>query len=389
VISRLSSLGPRVAIISDTVDDENGVSIGLRRLVAAARAAGHEASLIGAARAGVVDEVVRIPSAMNASLPIYPDMTWSVPEVPPLASWLAKHADLVQVATPGPMGIAGLVAARMMGLPVIAQYHTEVAEYAARMTGMPMVKMLVEPIVGWFYKQADLCLAPSEAVEKRLTSFGIPSDRIWRVQRGVDRSLFDPARRDRSALARFGITNEPVALYVGRLSKEKNLDTLTAVWSQIHEARPDARLLVVGGEGPLRGTFKAPGMIETGSLYGEELATVFASSDLFVFPSETETFGNVVIEAAASGIPALVATLGASHEHVVDGVTGRIVDASDRASFASTAISLLDDAALCARMGNAAREHVARYDLADAVATTWEIYARVMAERAAAIGVAS
>jgi glycosyltransferase involved in cell wall biosynthesis len=388
VITR-RSIGPRIAIISDTVDDENGVSIGLRRLVAAARAAGHDASLIGAARPGVVDEVVRIPSAMTASLPIYPDMTWSVPEVPPLASWLAKNADLVQVATPGPMGIAGLIAARMMGLPVIAQYHTEVAEYAARMTGLPMVRMLVEPIVGWFYKQADLCLAPSAAVEQRLTSFGIASDRIWRVQRGVDRQLFNPARRDRSALARFGITNEPVALYVGRLSKEKNLETLTAVWSQIHAARPDARLLVVGGEGPLRGTFKAPGMIETGSLYGEELATVFASSDLFVFPSETETFGNVVIEAAASGIPALVATLGASREHVIDGVTGRIVDASDRQAFAATAISLLDDADLRARMGAAARDHSERYDLASAVHSTWEIYARVMAERAASVGVAS
>lgn len=388
MISR-RSVGPRIAIISDTVDDENGVSIGLRRLIAAARTAGYEASLIGAARAGVVDEVVRIPSAMTASLPIYPDMTWSVPELPPIAAWLSKNADLVQVATPGPMGIAGLIAARMLGLPVIAQYHTEVAEYAARMTGLPMVRMLVEPIVGWFYKQADLCLAPSEAVEKRLASFGIPSDRIWRVQRGVDRTLFNPARRDRTALARFGITDEPVALYVGRLSKEKNLDMLIAVWSQIHEARPDARLLVVGGEGPLRGTFNAPGMIETGGLHGTELATVFSSSDLFVFPSETETFGNVVIEAAASGIPALVATLGASREHVIDGVTGRIVDASDRAAFAATAISLLDDAALRTRMGAAAREHVARYDLANAVHATWEIYARVMADRTAAVGVAS
>jgi glycosyltransferase involved in cell wall biosynthesis len=380
---------PRVAIISDTVDDENGIAIGLRRLIAAARSAGHEAHLVGAAKAGVVDEVVRIPSAMTASLPIYPDMTWSVPELPPLASWLSKSADLVQLATPGPMGIAGLIAARMVGLPVIAQYHTEVAEYAARMTGMPMVKMIVEPIVGWFYKQADVCLAPSEAVEKRLSSFGIASDRIWRVQRGVNRQLFSPERRDRSALARFGVGDGPVALYVGRLSKEKNLDTLTAVWATVHAARPDARLLVVGGEGPLRGTFKAPGMIETGGLYGEELATVFASSDVFLFPSETETFGNVVIEAAASGIPAIVSTLGASREHVVDGVTGRIVDAADRALLAATALELLADPAQRARMGVAAIEHVTRYDLDHAVAATWNLYARLMAERAAAIGAAS
>jgi glycosyltransferase involved in cell wall biosynthesis len=318
-------------------------------------------------------------------------MTWSVPELPPLASWLTKHADLVQVATPGPMGIAGLIAARMTGLPVIAQYHTEVAEYAARMTGLPMVKMLVEPIVGWFYKQADVCLAPSNAVEQRLASFGIAADRIWRVQRGVDRELFSPMRRDGRALARFGVDEGagPIALYVGRLSKEKNLDTLSAVWATIHAARPDARLLVVGGEGPLRGTFKAPGMIETGGLYGEELASVFASADVFLFPSETETFGNVVIEAAASGLPAIVSTQGASREHVVDGVTGRIVDANDRALFAQSALDLFADPALRARMGVAARAHVASYDLGDAVTATWDIYERVMAERAAAIGVAS
>lgn len=388
------TLGPRVAIVSDTVDDENGVAIGLRRLVAAARRAGFDAHLIGAARPGLIDEhresmggnaprgedeVVRIPSAMSACLPIYPDMTWSVPELPPLTAHLAKSVDLVQLATPGPIGIAGLIAARMLGLPVIAQYHTEVAEYAARMTGMPMVRAIVEPIVGWFYKQADVCLAPSQAVARRLASFGIADDRIWRVQRGVDRELFHPGRRDRSALARFGITDEQVALYVGRLSKEKNLDALTAAWASVHAQRPGARLLVVGGEGPLRGTFRAPGMIEVGGLYGEELATVFASSDVFVFPSETETFGNVVIEAAASGLPAIVASAGAAGEHVRDGITGAIVDARDPAQLAAATIRLLDDPAQRARMGAAAREHAAAYDLAAAVRSTWELYDRVMA----------
>lgn len=379
----------RVAIISDTVDDTNGVAIGLRRFVAASRGAGYQAALVGAAREGVVDEVVRIPSAMTASLPIYPDMVWSVPELPPLISWLSRNADLVQLATPGPIGIAGLIAARMLGLPIVAQYHTEVADYAAQMTGMPMVRGIVEPIVGWFYKQADLCLAPSDAVAARLSSFGIPAERIARVQRGVDRELFTPARRDRTELARYGVGDGPVALYVGRLSREKNLDALAGAWAQIHAARPDAHLLVVGGEGPLRGTFKAPGMIEVGGLYGEELATVFASADAFVFPSETETFGNVVIEAAASGLPAVVASAGASREHVEDGVTGRVVDARDRAAIALATLQLFEDPASRARMGIAACERVLRYDMQAAVRSTWAIYARVLAERASRIEAAS
>lgn len=382
---RLRGSSPRVAIISDTVDDTNGIAIGLRRLVAAARRAGHEIHLVGAARPGVTDEVVRMPSAMNVCLPIYPDMTWSVPEVPALAAWLARSADLVQLSTPGPVGIAGLVAARMLGLPVIAQYHTEVAEYAARMTGMPMVRGLVEPIVAWFYKQADVCLAPSQAVADRLASFGIAGDRVWRIRRGVDRDLFRPSRRDRSALARFGIEGDtPVALYVGRLSKEKNLDALVTAWAIVQRTRPDARLLVVGGEGPLRGTFEQPGIVETGGLYGEELATVFASADVFAFPSETETFGNVIVEAAASGLPSVVAAAGAAHEHVVDGVTGLVIDGREPAQLAAAVLRLIDDPAQRAELGTAAHARAVSYDLGAAVRATFDIYGRVLAERAVA-----
>lgn len=373
--------GPRIAIISDTVDDINGICLGLRRLVAAGRRTGHDVHLLGPAKPGVVDEVVRISSAMTASLPIYPDMTWSVPELPPLVAWLTRNADIVQVATPGPMGIAGLIAARMLGLPVVAQYHTEVAEYAARMTGLPMVKMIVEPIVGWFYKQADICLAPSEAVVERLASFGIPDDRIWRIRRGVDLALFDPARRDRSVLARWGIGDEPVALYVGRLSKEKNLDVLTAAWTKVRERERDAKLLVVGAEGPLAGTFKAPGMIETGGLFGPELAAVFASADVFAFPSETETFGNVVVEAAASGLPAVVARAGASHEHVIDQTTGLIIDGKNPQELADAICALFADPVRCMRMSMGAREHAVRYDLDAAVAATWDIYDRVVEQQ--------
>ncbi len=371
-----SDLSPRVAIISDTVDDTNGIAIGLRRFVAASRHAGHEVSLVGAQRPGVVDEVVRMPAAMTACLPIYPDMTWTVPELPALVAWLSRSADIVQLASPGPLGIAGLIAARMLGLPVLAQYHTEVAEYAAQMTGLPMIRSIVEPIVGWFYKQADLCLAPSQAVEDRLAALGVPGDRVCRVRRGVDLELFHPARRDRRALARYGIGDGPVALYVGRLSKEKNLGTLTAAWAAVHAQRPDAHLLVVGGEGPLAGTLRGPGLIEAGGLYGAELAAVFASADVFAFASETETFGNVVVEAAASGLPAVVAAAGAAHEHVIDGVTGHVVEGRDPARIAGAVLRLFADPAARARMGAAARERVAGLGLDAAVRATWDIYAR-------------
>ena len=279
---------PRVAIVSDTVDDTNGVACGLRGLVDAATRAGHVVHLVGPAKPGVSDTIVRIPAAMTAALPFYAGMTWSVPELPPLAAWLGSHADLVQLATPGPMGIAALVAAGCSGCR-IAQYHTAVAEYAARMTGIPMLRALVEPMVGWFYNQADLCLAPSQSVVGRLAGLGVALERIVRVPRGVDLDRFHPARRDRRALASYGIADAaPVALYVGRLSNEKNLEALQAAWRIAYAARPDARLIVVG-EGPQPDVVSGPGVIATGPMFGDELAAAFASADVFAFPSETET----------------------------------------------------------------------------------------------------
>lgn len=370
---KVAGRGPRVAIISDTLDDTNGVAIGLRRLAAAARRAGHAVHLVGAAQRTPIpgDEIVRIPAALSASLPIYPDMVWSVPELPPLVEHLAATADLVQVSTPGPMGIAGLIAARMLKLPVIAQYHTEVAEYAARMSGLPMLGAIVGPIVGWFYQQAELCLAPSEAVVQRLTSLGVAPERICRVRRGVDLALFDPARRDRGRFAAHG--GGPTVLYVGRLSREKNLETLLAAWTIVHRAHPEARLCVVG-EGPQRHAIRGPGVIDHGPAYGVELATLFASADLFAFPSETETFGNVVVEAAASGLASIVASAGAAREHVLDGETGDVVDGKDPAAFAAAMIRQLEDPLRRARMGAAARVHAHGYDLGPAMRATMELY---------------
>ena len=372
---------PRLAVISDTVDHTDGVAIGLRRLVAASTRAGHAMTLIGPENPDVVDDVVRMPRRFTANLPFYAEYAWTIPELAPLATYLAHSADILQIATPGPMGIAGLLVARMIGMPVIAQYHTEVAEYAARMTGVPMMRGVVAPLVGMVYRRAELCLAPSDAVAQRLLAMGVAHDRIQRIPRGVDLGLFTPAKRDRAVLARYGVKAGPVALYVGRVSREKNMHGLLAAWAQVRASRPTAQLVIVG-DGPVRSSCTAPGVICTGSLYDDDLARVFASADVFAFASETETFGNVVVEAAASGLPAVVMAGGAAHEHVVDGETGFVCRDVD--GFAASLGRLLDDPQLRSVQGPRARERATSYDLDRAMRASWVIYEALHARRAAA-----
>jgi glycosyltransferase involved in cell wall biosynthesis len=173
-----------------------------------------------------------------------------------------------------------------------------------------------------------------------------------------------------------------VALYVGRLSREKSLDRLLAGFQLVRREVPDATLLLVG-DGPLRRELEGagcPGLVVAGAITGDALATVYASADVFVFPSETETFGNVVIEAQASGLPVVVADRGAAQEHVVEGVTGFLRDPRDHAGTAAAVVRLLRDGEARRRMGAAAAQHARRYDQADALRGTLRLYDRILEE---------
>ena len=166
-----------------------------------------------------------------------------------------------------------------------------------------------------------------------------------------------------------------MALYLGRLSREKNLVLLLEAWAALHAVRPDARLLLVG-DGPLAGALRGPGVVQAGALHGAELATVVASTDLLAFPSETETFGNAVVEAQAAGLPVVVSTRGAAHEHVLPGVTGEVVDCRWPFALTDALLGLLGDPARRARMGAAAHRHAARYDQDVAAQETFALYRR-------------
>jgi glycosyltransferase involved in cell wall biosynthesis len=380
--------GPRVAVFSDTLDDVNGVALGLRAVHAEAQRTGLDLRLVACSREPRlhVDAagVVRVPSVFEHRLAEYPQMAWSIPHLVPILRYLTEQEiDLVQLSTPGPLGVAGLIAARITGTPVIGQYHTDVPEYALRLTGDPAAAAVVRSLVGWFYRALDRVLVPSRSCGGLVAQLGVPEDRIELVPRGIDLARFSPARRSADAFARFipgpGPAPGPIVLCVGRLSREKAIERVIAAFAAAQREVPDA-WLVLAGDGPLRPELErtpAPRCVLAGQVTGDALAALYASADLFVFLSETETFGNVVVEAQASGLPAVVAR-GATSELIVHGVTGFAVDPADPRDAHRAIVRLLRDGELRRRMRREAARHAQRYDLATAVAGTFERYARIL-----------
>lgn len=392
---------PRVAILTDTVDDTNGVSIGLRRLAAAAVAGGHDLRLIAFGPGDHVvtdaDGIVRLPAILRHRLADYPQMEFAVPHLPSLIGYLLENRiDLVQCSTPGPVGLMGLLAARTIGIPVVGQYHTDLPEYGTQLTGDPIVGAMLGQLVGWFYRAMDRVYAPSEAVVKRLDELGVRGDKVARIRRGVDLKMFSPSRRNAAGLAALvpdGGEAPLTVLYVGRLSREKGVDGLLDSFALAAGSVPRARLVLVG-DGPQAEALaaRAAGSDRVhflGARHGEELAMLMASSDLFVSLSETETFGNTVVEAQASGTPVIVAGRGAAGENMIDGITGMIVDGRRPEAIAAAIRLLLREPAARRNMAVAATAFAQQYDMDSAAEATFREYRRFLAERDVAARVPS
>lgn len=376
-----------IAVLTDSVDETNGVALGLKRFAAHARAAGLDVTLFGLGDGSEVvtdgDGIVRIPAVLRHRLRDYPQLNFGIPHFPSLMHHLVtEDVDLVQCSTPGPMGIAGLLAARLAGIPVVGQYHTDVPVYASRLTGDTVLTDLCAAWVGWFYRSVDAALAPSRSTRSQLIELGVPTDKIHLVPRGVELDLFKPDRRDDRAFQSLGVADEPKVLYVGRISREKGLDALLESFTAVWQALPSARLVLVG-DGPYRETLaaRAPAgrVIFAGEQTGVALAQLYASADLFVYPSETETFGNAVVEAQAAGLPVVVATRGATKELVVAGVTGVVVDASDASALGAAITGLLANPQRRQRMGEAAARHARRFDPRQAAVRTFDLYRSILA----------
>jgi glycosyltransferase involved in cell wall biosynthesis/predicted metal-dependent phosphoesterase TrpH len=344
---------PRVALIADGIGSMHGVTATIEK-IRELGVPGYEIEVVGT-DAGV-DR--RLPAAAELEVPFYAGMSLGVPGLPGLVETLADgRYDAVHVTAPGPAGIAATLLNRIAGTPLIASYHTELASYAGLRSGDGGMEAVAKAALGAFYGTPSLVLSPSPAADRSLIGLGIEPGRLGRWERGVDVSRFDPVKA-----ARADYPGEVKVLYAGRLTREKGVDLLAESFLKAHAADPRMHLLVAGGGPEEEELRQRPGERATflGWLEGEELARVYASADIFLFCSTTDTYGQVVLEAGASGVPVVAVAEGGPASLVENRHTGMLCR-PDADHIAGTVLQLAASPLLRRHLGasaaRAAREH--------------------------------
>ena len=367
------------AWFTDTLEDVNGVSTTIRKMTAAAAAAGEELVVVTSLSDLTITDIPikNFRPIGDFELPEYELQKLSFPPVLQILDYIQREQFTeIIISTPGPVGLTGLLAAKMLNLRTSGIYHTDFPEYIRILTDDRFLEGLAWTYMRWLYGQQDTVFVNSEQYRRSWIDRGIEAEKIQILPRGLDTALFHPDRRLESFWPKFERSAENIGrradkaaapsapkevrlLYVGRISREKDLDLLASAYRQLRDAKLPVRLFLVG-IGPYAEELgqALPDAVFAGYLAGEQLATAYASADIFVFPSTTDTFGNVIIEAQACGLPVVVSDLGGPAELVEHGVSGLITKAHDVDSFADAIKKLASDPALRARMGAHARQSV-------------------------------
>lgn len=329
-----------LTLVTETFPPEiNGVAMTLGRLVDGCTARGHRVRIVRPRqrheRNGLCPEGHLLIRGLP--LPRYPALRFGLPAWRTLhRAWRDETPDVVHIATEGPLGFAALGVARRLGIPVVSTFHTNFHTYTHHY-GVGWLHDGIERYLRWFHNRTAVTLVPTAAMAIELAGRAFCD--VGVLSRGVDTRLFHPERRCPALRARWGAAaDDLVCLVVGRLAPEKNLDLALAAHAAIRAERPEARMVFVG-DGPLleRLSREHPDCHFAGARRGEDLAAHYASADLFLFPSLTETFGNVVGEALASGLPVVAYDLAAAAELVVAEKNGWLVAPGDATAFVATA----------------------------------------------------
>lgn len=358
----------RIALFTDTyAEDVNGVARTLARLVEHGTRRGHDFALVTTRVSDAPAPWARVHRQLpGVPVPMYPELQLARPLDREAKRLLDDfEPDVVHVATESTVGFAGRRWALRQGLPLVTSFHTNFPAYLHDYR-MGFLEPLVWRYLRWFHDRSLVTLCPSRDTLDSLQAKGFhPRLRVW--TRGVDSELFSPMRRSEEGRQRLAPGADRILIYVGRLAAEKRVGFLLDAFALLRERLGSDVALVFVGDGPEREALRvrSPGNVHfTGYLTGTDLAEAYAAGDVFVFASDTETFGNVVLEALSSGVPAVVVDKGGVRATVHPERTGIRVPVGDLEAFADACEALLVDDARRATLAAGAR--------AEALSRDWD-----------------
>lgn len=387
----------RVLLFTDTLGDINGVSRFIRTVAEHAERGGRELHVITSTAFDTPDgvNIHNFRPRMSMAMPRYEQIGLVLPPVMAMLRFARRfEPDVVHISTPGPIGATGLLAARRLGVPVLGVYHTDFPAYLDHLFDDRALTWIAGRAMRRFYKNFTRIFTRSDEYAQSLVALGLVAERIVRLRPGIETAQFQPALRDEGIWARLDRESSGTAgrldrdsvkvLSVGRVSVEKNLPLLARAWLGVRRRLQDRGVvadLVVVGDGPYRGAMEEQLAGEDahflGFRQGEELSAIYASSDLFVFPSTTDTLGQVVMEAQASGLAVLVSDQGGPKEMVRPGETGLVLAGSDVRAWEDAIVNLVQDAAQRKAMGEQGAQAMVQYDISHSFDHFWEVHSTV------------
>ena len=364
---------------TDTIDDLNGVSRTIQKYSRLAIDTGREMAVIASQSRPLSFPgwVVNFPPLREFPVPDYESKLLSIPPFLEVLRFVEEEGfGMMYISTPGPVGFAALGISRLLGIPAAGIYHTDYPRHVNHIVQDGKMGEFAGTAAAWFYNSVDIVLVPSSFYMNDLEAMGIPRERMELFPRGTDCDLFSPVwRRSGEFVSKYGGNPGSIRLvYAGRVSREKDLDILARAFLKAKDSLPSLELYILG-DGPYLGELvnelSGRGCYFCGELHGEYLSIAYASGDIFVFPSSTDTFGNSVLEAQASGVPCIVTDMGGPQEIILPGETGLVCRGRDSSSLAQAIMKLLKDDDLRRTMGEKARLRGLEHDWDEAFETIW------------------